>query len=136
MPNLIDLSTNYPEERRKILDGIQPTKIVLGRQRKHIAGTLEFKQKREQMNNESPGSEPSILEADANELMKKYKGTGEISIVKGSPYPQEVVDVNFVVGKTWFRKNQKYVDTKRFKIIYSSDGVHIFPVSDYAERSE
>ena len=136
MANLIDLSSNYPEERRKILDGTYPTKIIAGRQRKHIAGTVEFKQKCEQMNNNNLGSQPAILEFDADSLVKKYKGTGKISLIKGSLYPQEIIDVNFVIGKTWYKRHQKYVTTKRFKIIYSSTGVHIFPVSDYIERSE
>jgi hypothetical protein len=101
MSVLIDLSANYPEERQKILDGTYSSKIVAGRQRKHVLGTVEFKQKREQMQRLSSGSEPAILEVDPEKLIKTYRGTGKISIERGSSYPQEVVAVSFIVGKTW-----------------------------------
>ena len=125
------ISQNYPDERRKILDGTYPTKIVLGRQRKHIAGTIEFSQNQIKMQKE--GSEPAILEADAEELVKKYKGTGKIRILNGSLYPYETIDTNSVVGKTWVKSLQKYVKTKRIRIVYSSNGVHVIPVSDYGK---
>jgi hypothetical protein len=131
MSDVVDLSENYPEERQKILDGTYSAKIVAGRQRKHILDTVEFKQKREQMQRLNPGSEPAILEVDAEKLIKKYKGTGEIIVTKGSPYPREVINVDFIVGKTWVISKMKYVTTQQFKIIYSSDGVHIIPNNDF-----
>jgi hypothetical protein len=117
-------------ERRKILDGTYPTKVIAGRQRKHIEGTREFEQKRAQMQKDSPGSEPAILTADAQALVDQYKGTGSIRITRGSNYPQETVIASAIIGKTWVNSLQKYVDTRGFRIIYSSKGVHIFPVND------
>jgi hypothetical protein len=119
------------DARDKILDGTYPDKVISGRQRKHIPGTMEFEQKRRVMQERSQGSEPSILIADAEELVKKYKGTGTIRIAGSSPYPQETIDTGMVVGKTWVKNLNKYVDTKRIRIVYSSIGVHIIPVSDY-----
>ena len=117
------------DARDKILDGTYPDKVIFGRQRKHIPGTKEFEQKRQMM--QSKGSSPSILTADAEDLVKKYKGTGTIRIVGSSPYPQETIDTEEIVGKTWVKGLQRYIDTKRIKLIYSSIGVHIVPVSDY-----
>jgi len=123
--------TREEEERRKILDGTYPSKIVAGRQRKHIPGTIEFEQKRRAMKRKSPGSEPSILTADADELVEKYKGTGAIKLDNSSPYPCEEIDIGIVIGRTWVKNLQKYVDTKKIRIVYSSIGVHIVPISDY-----
>ena len=131
MFDMTDISMNYPEERRKISDGTYPLRIVPGRQRKHIPGTKEFEDKQDVMQRKSPGSKPAVLETDANAFVKKYKGTGEIRMTNGSDYPREIIDADFVVGKTWVQTKQKYVNTKRIMILYSGDGVHIVPVSDY-----
>jgi len=64
-------------------------------------------------------------------LVEKYAGKGVIKIVGSSPYPRETIDTGEIVGKTWVKGLQKYVDTGRIKIIHSSIGVHIVPVSDY-----
>ena len=119
------------EERQMILDGTYPSRIVQGRQNKHIMGTYEFVQKQNAMQNDSPGSKPSILTVDAQSLVDRYKGSGHINIPKGSLFPREIVNTDSVVGKTWVKSLQKYVDTRRIKIFYSSKGVHIVPVSDY-----
>ncbi|MCL2634802.1 MAG: polymorphic toxin type 50 domain-containing protein [Oscillospiraceae bacterium] len=124
-------SFNEMAERQKILDGTYPNRIIQGRQNKHIEGTIEYNQKCLSMNKESPGSKPAILITDAQALIDKYKGTGHINITKGSEYPVEIVDTDIVIGKTWVKSLQKYVDTKRMKIIYSSKGVHIVPKNDY-----
>ena len=121
-------------ERQKIIDSTYPSRIVKGRQRKHIKGTKEFKQNRAKMQELSSGSEPAILLADAEELMNKYKGTGEIILTTKSLYPMEIIDADYVIGKTWVQSLQKYVETKRFRIVYSANGVHIIPVSDYERR--
>jgi len=121
-------------ERRKILDGTYPLRIIQGRQNKHIEGTREFEQNCEKMNRLSPGSRPATLTADAAELVNKYKGTGLIKPSKGSPYPREVINTNTIIGKTWVKSLQKYIDTRQIKIIYSSTGVHVIPVSEYEKE--
>jgi len=106
-------------------------RIVAGRQRKHIAGTKEFEQHRRAMQAKNPGSEPSILTVDAEELVEKYAGKGVIKFKGSSPYPYEEINTGVVVGKTWVKSLEKHVDTKRIRIVYSSIGVHIVPISDY-----
>jgi hypothetical protein len=118
-------------ERKKILDGIYPSKIVKGRQNKHIPGTKEFVQKREKMQSESSGSEPSILTADAQAIVDKYKGTGKVYPNRGSSFPREEIDLQEIIGQTWVISEKKYVDTHRVMVLYSTKGVHIVPVSDW-----
>ena len=124
---------NVAEERRKILNGTYSSRVIQWRQNKHIPGTTEFQQKREQMQKASPGSEPAILEADAQTLVDKYKGKGTVK-QKGSDYPRERIDTNEIVGKTWVKSLNKYIDTKRIEIYYSSTGTHVVPVSDYEKE--
>ena len=122
------------EERQKIIDGTYPSRIIQGRQNKHIPGTQEFEQKRKQMQRISPGSEPAILEAEAQALVDKYKGTGQVNKQRNSLYPTEIIDTDNIVGKTWVKSLQRYVNTRRIKIFYSSTGVHIVPVNNYIKR--
>jgi hypothetical protein len=81
------------------------------------------------MQRESPGSRPSILEVDAQALIDKYKGTGNIIPPNaGSNYPREIVRADNSIGKSWVKSLQKYVETDTFTIVYSSSGAHIFPI--------
>ena len=92
---------NIADERRKIIDGTYPAKIIAGRQNKHIEGTQEFKQKLEQIKRDSPGSMPAVIIVDAQELVDKYKGTGSIYFHSSSlDYPREDVKADKIIGKT------------------------------------
>jgi len=125
---------NIADEKRKILDGTYPSKVVLGRQRKHIQGTKEFAQKRQQMQSESPGSEPAILIADAQTLVDKFKGTGRIYPNPSSEYPREAINAGYVIGKSWYKSGNKYIDTTEFEIIYSKSGVHVLPINNWKNK--
>ncbi|MCL2634912.1 MAG: polymorphic toxin type 50 domain-containing protein [Oscillospiraceae bacterium] len=127
------ISFNETVERQKILDGTYPNRIIQGRQNKHIEGTKEFEQNCEKMHRLSPGSRPAVLTSEAKMLVDKFKGTGEILPGRGSSYPIETINAEMVIGKTWVKSLQKYVDTKRFRIIYSSNGGHIVPISDFVK---
>ena len=121
---------NIADEKRKILDGTYPSRIITGRQNKHIEGTREFEQKREQMERDSPGSMPAVLYADAQVLVDKYKGTGNIYFLKVSEYPRETVNANTIIGKTWVKSLQRYIETSMFEISYSKTGVHVIPINE------
>ena len=125
---------NISDEKRKILDGTYPSKVITGRQNKHIEGTREFEQNREKMQKFSPGSEPAILNTNAQILVDTYKGTGIIDMVKGSEYPRETIVTNKVVGKTWVQSLNKYVETSAFIISYSKTGVHVIPVNEEGRK--
>ena len=127
---------NITDERRKILGGTYPSRVIAGRQNKHIEGTREFEQANNKRVQDGRGGKQSALCPDINvqNLVDRYKGTGRIRISNGSQYPREAIDFEYIVGKTWVAKLSKYVDTKRIEIIYSSAGTHIIPVSDYSKE--
>ena len=126
-------------ERKKILSGEYPSRVIVGRQNKHVPGTREFEQNREKMNRlhkaRYPGTkernEPAILTASAQKLVERYKGTGKIYADSGSLFPREYVLADFIVGKTWVVSRQKYVDTNAFIILYSSTGTHVIPDNEF-----
>ena len=124
--------TDIAEERKKILDGTYPSKIIQGRQNKHIEGTAEFQQNKEKMN--KLGSSPAILYSDAQRLVDKYKGTGTIYFTKSSTeYPREDINTKYVIGKTWDRNKGEYIDATIITISYSKVGTHVFP-NNYSRR--
>ena len=120
------------DEKHKILDGTYSSRVIAGRQNKHIEGTREFEQKREHMERSSPGSMPAKInqDVDIQKLVDKYKGTGKIYFVDGSPYPREDIFSSAVIGATWIKTKGKYIDTCMFTIAYSKTGVHIFPKNE------
>ena len=120
------------QARRNILDGTYPSRIIQGRQNKHIEGTKEYNQKQEQIEKVSPGSKPSKLRENINaqSLVDKYKGTGHIDFANNAEYPFETIVEDNIIGQTWIISKQKFVDTRVFKIFYSSTGTHIVPVNE------
>jgi len=122
---------NIADEKRKILDGTYPSRVIMGRQNKHIEGTIEFEQKCEQMEQISPGSMPAVIIVDAQTLVNKYKGTGSLYFHPSSPdYPREDITADKTIGKTWVKSLKKYINTSAFTIYYSKTGVHIIPVNE------
>ena len=133
--NAINRTADIDTIRQEIKTGIYPSRIVQGRQRKHIPGTTEFEQKRQSMNSKidlvsfaGPTREPAILTADPRELFDKYHGKGNIEMGKSGAYPRETIIANEVVGQTWLRKFQRYMNTNTFVIQYSGAGVHLYPI--------
>ena len=117
---------NIDDERRKILNGTYSSRVIQGRQNKHIVGTVEFEQNQNKMR--KIGSEPAVLNVDAQSLVDKHKGTGTIYFSKSSPdYPREDIDTGKIIGKTWDREKEEYIDTSIITISYSKTGVHIYP---------
>jgi len=123
-------------EQDKIKSGEYPSRVIQGRQNKHIEGTKEFEQKRESMKKKKSSNEPAILKVDAQALVDKYKGTGYIYRHKSSPYPKERIKADRVIGKTWVQSKQKYVDTDTFVIHYSRTGTHIVPKNTYRSNED
>lgn len=93
-------------------------KIHEGKQNKHIEGTNNYKQQKEN------GKNLSILTEDANKLLKE--GTG-----KGKRYSnKEVIDYGRVIGKYYDFATKQYYDTTRATIHYDNKGnAHIVPTT-------
>jgi hypothetical protein len=126
-------NVNQESERQKILNGTYPSRVVQGRQNKHIEGTREFEQNREQMNRLNPGSSPAILDVDAQTMVENHKGTGtgRIYFSPSSPScPREDIVSESAIGRTWIQSQQRYVNTRAGTIIYSGKGTHVVPVNE------
>jgi hypothetical protein len=83
------------------------------------------------MKRDDPDNEPAILGRgiNAQELVDRYKGTGRIAKHPREPYPIETIQADRIIGKTWVKRLRKYVSTTFFRIVYSGNGVHIYPVN-------
>lgn len=97
-------------------------------QNRHILGTKEFQQYVEKL---SPyGLMPSILAENVNvqELITKFHGKGIYDPNPKDNSPREKVDTGNIIGQYWNSRESKYVDTTWIKIVYSKQGVHIYPI--------
>ena len=115
--NIVE-NIHIDEERKKILDGTYPSKVIDGRQRKHIEGTKEFDDKRLSMQRYNINAEPSLVSPsiDVQKLVDRYKCSGKVYFVKGSLFPREQIIADIIVGKTWVTTLKKYVPTRMFVI--------------------
>lgn len=92
-------------------------KIHKGRQDKHIEGTNNYKQQREN------GKNLSILTENPNKLLKEGAGNGTMRTPT-----KETIDYGRVIGKYYDRETEKYFNTTRATIHYDSRGnAHIVP---------
>lgn len=104
-------------------------KVKESKQREHT-----FRDKRwteESRKRVEKGDNPNAFIYDnqnAQDLVNKYSGKNKLIYRKNSAYPIEFATADTPVGKTFDKKVGKYVETKRFAIVYSKKGVHIYPV--------
>ena len=94
-------------------------------QQRHIWGTKEFI-----AYGKISALPPSYVTEDPVTLVREYAGTAPDMMVKfkaQETLPREVVIAEKTVGKSWDARSGKYVDTSRFVIVYSRQGVHIYP---------
>lgn len=108
--------------RQAIADGKLNTKLFSGAQNKHILGTKNYKQEIEQ------GREPSILTADAKDLIKRYAGKGVPVMTRKNKWAQcESFTHTEYIG---IYKNNKFGSshkTHKGRMHYSNNGIHIVP---------
>lgn len=103
-------------------------KIKKQMQNRHIEGKKEFEAYKKRLEIERSGYKPSILSTDAEKLVKSYAGTGQREFLRKSEFPIETIKANEIIGKYWNRQKGEYVETDTFVIVYSSGGVHVYPV--------
>ncbi len=129
-----ELNTSENNVLKSKLDtGELSGKISFQMQSKHIEGTPQYEQYKNArlQKGDNPQSILTISREEAQELVEKYSGTGNVLI---SPSGQntvkivEFVTTDKVVGK--YYADDKFVDTKRFGIYYSKRGAHIVPVRE------
>ncbi|MCI7084725.1 polymorphic toxin type 50 domain-containing protein [bacterium] len=105
--------------RKKLKSDDTPKVIESGKQGKHIKGH----------NNYIEGnSYLTVSETEAQELVNKYAGTGDIKRdSKGRWTNKEFVTADKKIGVVVDSESGKETSTARFSIHYSRKGVHIVP---------
>ncbi len=112
--------------------------LEMGQQRKHIPGTLEYRQYQNKFAKLGQYG-PSLVSIPTEELQKlvgKYAGTGEIKLNgKGEWDRREIIRNNdTVIGKVLNNITGAEVETTVFKIHYGKKGTHIVP--DYQSKKK
>lgn len=104
-------------------------KLKLSKQEEHILGTKRWLSESKRLISEGKSPKSFLFkDIDAQMLVDTYSGKGTVSYKPNGKYPIEYVNCPDVIGKTYDLKQKKYVPTKRIAIVYSSKGVHIYPV--------
>lgn len=119
---------DFEEQPNRIPDKDYNLKIRSQVQKRHIEGTKEYQKYAESL--AELGLKPGIMSyPDLQALVDKYHGQGEYESSKGSGIREKII-TDQTVGQYWNSKEQKYIDTKAFRIVYSKRGTHIFPIWD------
>lgn len=107
------------KETREYIKTSQPLKIEVGKQGKHILGHNNYIEGRSYL---------TISLEDAQELINKYAGTGEIKTnSKGEWDRKETIKTNKEIGVNVSILDGSENKTSSFKIHYSKKGTHIVP---------
>lgn len=123
---------NIKEFKALLKSGVINLNIRPRKQAKHILGSKEWRKELAEAlkNGKTP---PSVLypSVDVRSLIEEFAGKGAIVFRdKKQVYPIEFVSATNFIGKVWNDGAKRYVNTKRFSIRYSNNGVHIFPVKE------
>lgn len=69
--------------------------------------------------------------SDIDAIIKEYAGKGTISFPFNREFPYEYVSLDQNIGKVYNVGEKKYMETDRVAIVYSSKGVHLYPVKNW-----
>ncbi len=116
-------SSDNPEETfgELIKQGKVNLRVSAQKQRAHIPLTKEYERRI------SMGETPSILTADAEELVRRYAGKGELVMFNGKWKKTEVISHSSIVGVYINKRYGLRYETKSARIHYATNGVHIVP---------
>lgn len=107
------------KETREYIKTTQPLKIEVGKQGKHILGHNNYIKGRSYL---------TISLEEAQEIINKYAGTGEINFNrKGEWDKKELIKVDKNIGVSINNKTGIETLTNKFKVHYSNKGTHIVP---------
>lgn len=121
--------------REKIQSAETNKQLEPGQYRKHVPGTLEYKQYQEKYKRQGQYG-PSYLtigEDITQSLVDKYSGTGVLRWRKGRWLNEEIITVHpDQIGVAVNNLNGIEADTTVFKIKYGKNGTHVVP--DYPSK--
>lgn len=116
---------DFEKIRADIKAGKYKLEINKQKQNRHIPGTKEYEKHYSDLIKK--GYKHSILTVDAQEIVNKYYGTGEvISPAFGAP-PKEIIQADYEIGEFYDIIEKKYIKTNRAVIAYSKTGTHVYP---------
>lgn len=121
--------------KAKIERGEISTKISRQQQNKHVRGTAQFEQYKASRltQGRTPQSVLTIPEAEAQDLILSFAGSGEIDATGSGTYRNvEFFNANKTVGQ--YFENGGYKDTTRFAVHYGKKGAHLVPVPPRKEK--
>lgn len=122
---------NVPKFLEQLRNGEINSKQRWSKQNEHIEGTAQRTKRIENdLRNEKTPSSYFLKGTNVDEIFKKYSGTGKLIFENGKQYPTEYIDIDKARGKVYNSGIKEYVDTKRIKIEYSTNGYHIYPVKE------
>lgn len=106
-------------------------KIKNVKQQEHIQGTKKWKE-RVKFDLKTKGTAPDMFykDTDIQGLFDSKAGTGDFEFRKNQQYPIEYINADKPIGRYFNMGTQKYEETRRFAIRYSSKGWHAHPVKE------
>ena len=116
----------------KLQSGSINTNIRTQKQNEHIEGTME--RARKIANDEEKGKTPSsefYSDVNLSEIVEKYAGKGDFAFRQNHELPIEYISLDRNIGKVYNVGEKKYMETDRIAIVYSSKGVHLYPVKKW-----
>ena len=107
------------KETREYIRTNQPLGIEIGKQGKHILGHNNYIESRSYL---------TISLEEAQELINKYAGTGDIRLMQNGEWDKkEIIKVDKDIGVNVNNRTNEHSSTNKFKVHYSKKGVHIVP---------
>lgn len=100
------------------------------KQREHIYGTVEYNRRK---NHNSKDFSYFVKETTLKEIEKIVNDNKDAEKIysPASKYPISYVDIESPIGRVYNSDIGDFVETNRVKIVYSSKGVHVFPVKNW-----
>ncbi|HDJ2904776.1 TPA: minor capsid protein [Staphylococcus aureus] len=117
--------------KKEMLEMIESGKIKVEinpeKQNRHNKNHQLFKNSKRQaiINNYLLPSYTTVSIQKLNELLTDKVGTGEILLLRDKFNQKEIIDFEFVIGKSFVEGN--YIDTTFGKVHYSRTGTHVVP---------
>ncbi len=124
------------EFKEKLQNGQVNLKVQRTKQEEHTQGTKALRNRLKQALMSQETAKPITPQSylyrglDAQKLVQEYAGTGILQYTLGSATVKEYVSLDSAVGRYYNLGKKRYVETKRFCIIYNNKGTHVFPVKE------
>lgn len=125
----VTIGLKVQQFKKDLADDKINTAVDQKHQSNHVNGKAWKNQVKQAVQSGGKQTPKSVLAKglDPQELVDKYAGTGNFRFPKNSKYPDEYIELPFIVGKTFNKRLGKYENTNTVQIKYSDKGTHAFP---------